>query len=120
VLLEVALVNLLDNALKYTPPNSPIQLEATVRQQELTLTVADRGPGIPAGSEDQVFDKYFRGAHPGISGIGMGLPLCRLIVHAHGGTLTAKNRPGGGALFCIILPVDQPPAGAPELPLDEE
>jgi two-component system sensor histidine kinase KdpD len=75
--------------------------------------VSDRGPGLPAGSEDQVFAKFYRGpqaraARPG--GAGLGLAVCRGIVNAHGGAIEARRRPGGGATFHLWLPGGDAPA----------
>jgi two-component system sensor histidine kinase KdpD len=112
LLLEQLLLNLIENAVKYTPPASPIEITATVRDGELELTVADRGPGLPRGEESRVFEKFFRGAHPGVPGAGLGLAICRAIAEAHGGKLMAESRPGGGALFRLLLPLEDPGAGA--------
>jgi two-component system sensor histidine kinase KdpD len=105
VLLEQVFVNLLENACKYTPPQTPIEVKARVANATLTIEIADRGPGIPAGDEERVFDKFYRGPHVGIGGVGLGLPICRGIVDAHGGSIRADNRVGGGAVFRIDLPL---------------
>lgn len=105
VLFEQVLMNLLDNALKYTPATSSIEVRAQVRDHGVEVEVADRGPGLPFGNEAAVFAKFWRGSHPGVGGVGLGLSICRGIVEAHAGTITAETRPGGGALFRIILPV---------------
>jgi two-component system, OmpR family, sensor histidine kinase KdpD len=101
------LVNLIDNALEYTPPSSPIEIAARASDGEVIVEVADRGPGLPPGTERRVFDKFFR-AQPsekqGRRGIGLGLAICRGIVEAHGGKISAANRPGGGAVFRFTLP----------------
>jgi two-component system sensor histidine kinase KdpD len=109
------LVNLLDNALEYTPTGTSIDLEAHAASGAVILDVADRGPGLPAGVEHRVFDKFFR-AHPTASatstphrGIGLGLAICHGIITAHGGTIQAFPRPGGGALFRLTLPPSGPP-----------
>ncbi|MFZ5439707.1 MAG: DUF4118 domain-containing protein [Myxococcota bacterium] len=114
VLIEQLLVNLLENADKYTPPGSPLDLEARVDDGQVSLTLADRGPGLPPDAERRIFEKFFRGTHPGTSGAGLGLAICKAIVDAHGGTISASNRPGGGAVFRITLPVGgSPPAVLP-------
>jgi two-component system sensor histidine kinase KdpD len=81
------------------------------------LEVADRGPGLPPGDEARVFDKFFRG-RPGESdrGVGLGLTICRGIVEAHGGQISAANRLGGGAVFRVTLPLAGKP---PEIPVDD-
>ncbi len=110
VLIEQVLLNLLDNAIKYTPPASPIELSARATGEEVIVIVADRGPGLKPGDEKRVFDKFYR-AQPTVSaGVGLGLTICRGIVEAHGGRIWAENRPGGGARFCFTVPLDgQPP-----------
>jgi two-component system sensor histidine kinase KdpD len=115
LLIEQVVLNLVENATKYTPENSTIDIDSHVHDGELELTVADRGPGIPAGDECRVFEKFHRGAHVGIGGVGLGLPICRGIVEAHGGTITVTNRAGGGAAFRVRLPlVGTPPSMQPE------
>jgi two-component system sensor histidine kinase KdpD len=113
VILEQLFVNLLENAVKYTPPGSPLEIDARAANGSIIVEVMDHGPGLPHGSEEKVFEKFFRGSHAGVSGAGLGLPICRGIAEAHGGTITAENRPGGGALFRVTLPI---PAGGPSMP----
>lgn len=116
VLLEQVLVNLLENAAKYTPRDSPVEISARTSDGALVLEIADRGPGLPAGSESRVFEKFVRERRAGVPGVGLGLAICRGIVLAHGGTLAAENRPGGGALFRMNLPlVGKPPTMPPDL-----
>jgi two-component system sensor histidine kinase KdpD len=105
VLIEQLLVNLLDNAVKHTPPGSPIEIAASAREGRLELEVGDRGPGIPDGDEKRVFEKFYRGPQIESRGAGLGLAICRAIADVHGGTLVAENRPGGGALFRFSLPL---------------
>jgi len=110
VLIEQVLVNLLENAIKYTPAGSPIEIAATVAGQTLVLTVADRGPGLPEGCESRIFEKFFRGPNVRGGGVGLGLSICRGIVEAHGGSIDARNRSEGGAEIRILLPlVGEPP-----------
>jgi two-component system sensor histidine kinase KdpD len=110
VLVEQVLINLLENAIKYTPPGSPIELSATGAGDVVTVTVADRGPGIAAGDEQRIFDKFYRArAGTGSGGVGLGLTICRGIVEAHGGRIWAENRPGGGAAFHFTLPIEGTP-----------
>lgn len=114
VLIEQVLVNLLDNALKYTPPGSPIDILATATDRAVTVEVADRGPGLPAGEEDKVFEKFHRGRPSGDRGAGLGLAICRGIVQAHGGRIWAQNLPGAGVAFLFTLPLGEaPPVSVP-------
>jgi two-component system sensor histidine kinase KdpD len=119
VLLVQVFVNLIDNALKYAPGDVPIEIEARALDGAVEIDVADRGPGITPGEEERVFEKFFRGDRAGTSagGVGLGLPICRGIVAAHGGTIAARARDGGGALFRIRLPTKEPP---PPVPREEE
>jgi len=116
VMLEQVFENLLENALKYTPADTPLELGAEARPGEIAMWVADRGPGLPAGKENMLFEKFFRGTAEGAqSGVGLGLTICRAIVQAHGGTIRAENRPDGGAIFTFTLPLaGEPPRIAPE------
>jgi two-component system sensor histidine kinase KdpD len=114
VLIEQVLVNLLENALKCSPPGSPLEITAGRDGEAVTLEVADRGCGIPPGEEERIFDKFHqprRERHP--AGVGLGLAICRAIVQAHGGSIAARNRPGGGAAVRLTLPQSGAP---PELP----
>jgi two-component system, OmpR family, sensor histidine kinase KdpD len=117
VLFEQLLENIIDNAIKYTPPESPIEIKAELNHQRLNLEIADRGPGLSPGSESRIFEKFVRGNHTGIGGVGLGLPICKGIAEAHGGSLWAENRPGGGALFHVMLPLVQ---DAPQVSLSAE
>lgn len=108
VLMEQVFVNLIENALKYTPADSPIDITATDHSEFLEVEVGDRGPGIPEGEESRVFEKFFRGRTDSVRGAGLGLAICRAIVEAHGGSIQALNRPGGGALFRFRIPIGNP------------
>lgn len=109
VLLDVVLSNLLENVLKHTPDGSPIRIEAHSTRHGVQLEVADRGPGIRSGSETRIFEKFARES-PAAGGVGLGLAICRGIVRAHGGTIVAAHREGGGARFVIDIPhTDEPP-----------
>jgi two-component system, OmpR family, sensor histidine kinase KdpD len=117
VLLEQLFVNLLENAAKYTPSGSELEIGAAREGGTLAVDVADRGPGIPAGEEERIFERFQRGAHVGIGGVGLGLPIAHAIAQVHGGRLTAANRPGGGTVFRLTLPLatEPPPrAGDPD------
>ena len=98
------IVNLLDNALKYSPAGSPLAIQAWADQQAVYLEVRDQGPGLAASDLERVFDKFYR-SHPGAAGgTGLGLTICRGIVEAHGGQIHASNHPAGGARFTVTLP----------------
>jgi two-component system sensor histidine kinase KdpD len=113
VLIEQVLVNLLDNAVKYTPTSSPIRILATSTDEAVTVEVADHGPGLPRGEEDKVFEKFYRGL-PGGRGAGLGLAISQGIVKAHGGHIWAQNLPEGGVAFLFTLPLaGKPPASVP-------
>ena len=121
LLLEQVFVNLLENAAKYTPAGTPIEISAAAADGQVTVTVADRGPGIAPGEEARVFEKFYRvpGAAPegGGGGVGLGLTICRGVLTAHGGRIWAENRPGGGAAFRFTLPLaSRPPEGVPGEP----
>jgi two-component system sensor histidine kinase KdpD len=104
-LVSQVLVNLLDNALKYSPPESPIEVEARLRGAFLEIEIADRGTGIPPEDLTRIFDKFYRVRHPGsVSGTGLGLSICKGIVEAHRGFIVAENRPGGGSAITVALP----------------
>jgi two-component system sensor histidine kinase KdpD len=112
LLIEQVLVNLLENASRYTPEGSTIEITALESERTVAISVADNGPGLPPGSESAVFDKFFRGAAiapDGQRGVGLGLAICQAIVVAHGGTIAARNRPLGGAEFVFGLPCSETP-----------
>lgn len=109
-LFERVLINLLENAVKYAGPKADIGIQARTAENRFTLTVWDNGPGIPDGQERAIFDKFARGnKESAIPGVGLGLAICQAIVEVHGGTITAQNRPEGGARFCVTLPLEPPP-----------
>jgi two-component system sensor histidine kinase KdpD len=104
VAIEQVLANLIDNVLEHTPPQTPLGISARRAQSEVTVEVADRGPGLPPGTENRVFDKFFR-AGASRHGTGLGLAIARGIIQAHGGQISAANRSGGGAVFRFTLPL---------------
>ncbi|RTL39635.1 MAG: DUF4118 domain-containing protein [Burkholderiales bacterium] len=111
VLIERVLVNLLENAAKYTPPGSSIEINARIAGRNLEVDVLDAGPGFPAGREAQLFDKFERGDRESATpGVGLGLAICKAIIEAHGGQITAHNVARGGACVRIELPLGKPPA----------
>jgi two-component system sensor histidine kinase KdpD len=106
VLIVHVLTNLLDNALKYSPENSPLEVQARRQGDEIQISVLDRGLGIPAEDLEHVFDKFYRVQRPEqVSGTGLGLAICKGIVEAHGGRIWAGNRPGGGTILTLALPL---------------
>jgi two-component system sensor histidine kinase KdpD len=110
VLIERVLVNLLENVSKYTPSGSTVTLSAQVIGDQLSVSVADNGPGLPAGREEAVFQKFTRGERESSTpGVGLGLAICRAIIESHQGKITASPRPGGGAIFTFTLPLGLPP-----------
>jgi two-component system sensor histidine kinase KdpD len=115
VLMERVLVNLLENAAKYTLPGTPIRLAAQALSDAVAITVSDEGPGLPKGREELLFEKFERGARESATpGVGLGLAICRAIVQAHGGSIrgdTILNPQGqaAGARFTLLLPRGTPP-----------
>jgi two-component system, OmpR family, sensor histidine kinase KdpD len=109
-LIERVLYNLLENAGKYTPVGSSIQLSATVDRDTLRVAVSDQGPGVPSGQEESIFEKFTRGDRESATpGVGLGLAISRAIVEAHRGKIWAENGPTGGARFIFTLPLGTPP-----------
>lgn len=110
VLIEQVLINLLENAVRYTPQGSELEINADMSANAVEIAVADRGSGIPKGREEHLFEKFFQARHEAAqSGVGLGLAICRAIIEAHGGRINAQNRSDGGAVFTFVLPIDQPP-----------
>jgi two-component system sensor histidine kinase KdpD len=119
-LIELALLNLLENAIKYG--SDPIEMTARATAGNIVVEVADRGAGIPTGQETQVFEKFHTAVREGShGGVGLGLAICRAIVAAHGGRIWVHNREGGGASFQFTLPLEGgPPELVPLEPLVEQ
>ena len=105
-LMEQVLINVLENAHKYSPQDLPIEIKGWATDRAVTLAIADHGPGIPEGEEDRIFEKLVRlpqaQARPGA---GLGLAICKGIVEAHGGWIQAGTRPAGGAQILLSLPL---------------
>jgi two-component system sensor histidine kinase KdpD len=111
VMIDAVLENLLENALKYTPARTAIEIGAGLHAATVEIWVADLGPGLPAGSEGRLFEKFYQEDHAGraSSGAGLGLSICRAIVAAHGGKIVAENRAGHGAVFRFSIPLSASP-----------
>jgi two-component system sensor histidine kinase KdpD len=106
VLMTQVLVNLLDNGLKYSPADSPMEIVARIEPDHLVLEILDRGPGVPEQELERMFEKFYRLPVPeGVSGTGLGLSICKGIVEAHGGSIKAENRAGGGLCVACHVPL---------------
>ena len=105
-LIERAVANLIDNAIRYTPEGSAVTLSAKATGEGVALTVADSGPGIAPQDLPHVFERFFQGSRhrEGRGHAGLGLAIVQRVAHLHGGTVQATNRPDGGALFTMTLP----------------
>ncbi len=110
-LLEQAFTNVLHNGALYTPPGSRIEVRAGIQDDNCVVTIEDNGPGLPSGTFDHIFEKFFRLPGSKAGGTGLGLSIARGFVEAHGGTLTAENRPEGGARFIFRIPIEKSEAG---------
>lgn len=113
VLFEQVFVNLLENAEKYTPAGSAIEIEARSDGERVEIDVIDHGHGLPPGAETRVFEKFYRGPQVGVAGAGLGLPICKGIIDAHGGTIHAETHASGGTAFHISIPRGGTPPSVP-------
>ncbi|MDB5800526.1 MAG: kdpD [Rhodocyclales bacterium] len=121
VLIERVLCNLLENAAKYTPAGSTLRVIAAPDGSMLKVCVADNGPGLPAGQEEAIFEKFARGEKESDKpGVGLGLAICRAIVSAHGGRIRAAPASTTGATFCFTLPLGEPPQVPEEMDSSSE
>src|SRR5256886_14313594 len=104
--MDQVLTNLIENAVRYTPTESPIEITAHLEGEQMVISVADRGPGIPPVDLERIFDKFYRvlGTQH-TTGSGLGLAVSKGLIEAHGGRIWAENREGGGAVFRFTLPV---------------
>ncbi len=119
VMIERVLYNLLENTAKYTPPDTAVNINAAITGTSLLVSVTDNGPGIPAGKEREIFDKFMRGStESAIPGVGLGLAICRSIVEAHHGKIWVERPAETGARFVFTLPLGNPPALAAEPRMD--
>jgi two-component system sensor histidine kinase KdpD len=106
VLIEQVLINLLENAAHYTPPGSTVTLSVLKQEASVLVSVADNGPGIPAGKEKKIFDKFYSiNRNDAQKGTGLGLAICASIIKAHHGEIGVENLPNGGACFYFTLPI---------------
>lgn len=111
ILIERVFGNLLENAAKFTPADTPVEISARVEGTSLRIEVADHGPGIPRGREEAIFEKFTRGeAESTAPGVGLGLAICRAIVEAHHGRIWAEPATAHGARFTFTLPLGSPPS----------
>ena len=100
------MLNIIDNATKYSPPDSPIEIHAGVNGEILEISVADRGIGIPPEDFERVFNKFYRVQRPEVvAGTGLGLSISKGIIEAHGGTIWAEDRSDGGTIIKMHLPL---------------
>jgi two-component system sensor histidine kinase KdpD len=114
-LMERVFCNLLENAAKFTPPDSHLDIGASAEAGKVQIWFDDDGPGLPVGREEDIFEKFERGEKESAKpGVGLGLAICRAILEAHGGSIRAENRAGGGARFLLELPSGQAPGPEPE------
>jgi two-component system sensor histidine kinase KdpD len=105
VLMEQVFLNLLENAAKHTPPGTEISVLASERTKNVVIDVRDNGPGLPPGDPEKLFERFQRGDRINAEGFGLGLTICKAVVKAHGGTISARNTTPSGAHFTITLPL---------------
>jgi two-component system sensor histidine kinase KdpD len=106
---QEVLVHLIENANQYSPPDQPITITVEASGEFVVTSVADRGTGIDDGERALVFEKFYRGKDQrySVEGTGMGLPIAKAIVEAHGGTISLTSQPGRGSVFSFTLPADR-------------
>jgi two-component system sensor histidine kinase KdpD len=98
------LSNLLTNAARHTPPGTPVQVGVEKTADGISITVADEGPGVDPAELPHLFETFFRGKNAATGGVGLGLPICKGIVEAHGGRIIAYINRKGGLSVNIVLP----------------
>ncbi|KJS83653.1 MAG: hypothetical protein JM58_12310 [Peptococcaceae bacterium BICA1-8] len=117
-LLEQVLVNLLDNAIKYSPLESEIKISVTIETENIKINIIDKGPGIADDDRERVFDKFYRLYSPQhVTGTGLGLSICKGIIEAHGGSIWVESFDGNGSQFTFTLPLDE---SSPEIIFSSE
>ncbi|MEW5826125.1 MAG: ATP-binding protein, partial [Candidatus Bipolaricaulota bacterium] len=107
VLFEHLLVNLVENAVDHAGGAGPIEISARVAGESLEVRVADHGAGLPVANREALFERFTRGPRARGGGVGLGLAICRAVARAHGGDVVAEDRPGGGALFRVVVPLSR-------------
>jgi len=106
VLMERVFGNLLENAVKYAPPATPIAVAVERHGGEVWVGISDAGPGVPPGERARIFERFYRaGQSRSVRGSGLGLAISRGFVAAHGGRVWVEDAPGGGARFVVALPL---------------
>ena len=110
--IQRVLVNLLENALRFSPPDARVQIRVTCTRKEVIIRVVDQGVGIPEGELERIFEPFHRAADDG-RGAGLGLAIARGFAEANAGRVWAESRPGQGASFALALPVVEQPAAIP-------
>lgn len=105
LLIEQVLINLLENAADFTPAGTSINISTVIDKPDIHIIISDNGPGIPKGEEERIFDKFYIGLDSEEKTGGLGLAICRGIIHAHGGKIWAQNATDGGAIFTFTLPI---------------
>ena len=107
-LIEATIINLIDNAIKFTKPHTSITIKLEKNATHAIFTIADEGPGIMIDEVDKLFEKFYRGRLLSTErGLGLGLAICHRVINAHGGKIWAENRPEGGAVFIFALPLEK-------------
>ena len=105
--IERVLVNLIENALKYSAASEPVHVQVTTTPTEVLVRVVDHGPGVLPVDQDRIFDAFQRGANGSVRGAGLGLAIARGFAEANGGRVWAESREGQGATFVLALPAHE-------------
>src|SRR5438477_2664138 len=102
--MEEVVTNLVDNAVKYSPKGTPIEVELSSSPDAIGIAVRDRGPGIGIADRARIFEPFHRSSSTGVPGVGLGLHIAKQIVELHGGTLSVETPVGGGSRFVVTVP----------------